>query len=271
RYMLLNDNPTVYGQHFEGRPFMPPRGGLVAPNDNLLYSDILFVSQRASLPPHFILGVVFVDRDDSGDWTPRNEDDPNREGLAGILCTVYEVDTTTVVATDTTMSNGAFSLNVVGGIYDITFGLSDRMLRVDGITVDDVNVDVGDIRILDADELFAACLQGPGTTPAPERLGYTAQHCLDSFDTDNDLDVDLMDFAAYARSAVTPIIPGDLDGDGDIDLADFVLFTNCLTGPDAGATLGCSRAVLDGDDDVDLADFGAWQRTISGAHGTRRQ
>ncbi|HRX87258.1 MAG TPA: hypothetical protein P5572_19705, partial [Phycisphaerae bacterium] len=262
RYMLLNDNPTVYGQHFEGRPFSPPRGGLVAPNDNLLYSDILFVSQRASLPPRFILGLVFVDRDDSGNWTPRNEDDPNREGLAGIPCTVYEVDTTTTVATDTTMANGAFSLNVVSGIYDITFGLPDRILRVEGITVDDANVDVGDIRILGADELFTACLQGPGATPAPDRLGYTAQHCLDAFDADNDLDVDLMDFAAHARSAVTQLMPGDLDGDGNVGLNDFALFPNCLTGPVAGATPGCTRADLDNDDDVDLVDFSGWQELL---------
>jgi len=96
------------------------------------------------------------------------------------------------------------------------------------------------------------------------RLGYTAQHCIDTFDDDGDSDVDLEDYAAYARIAGTPPILGDFDGDGDVDGDDLLVFCDCLGGPAQppapslpGVTVQqCLEAFdADGSSSVDLSDY----------------
>ena len=58
-----------------------------------------------------------------------------------------------------------------------------------------------------------------------------------------------------------PFFPfGDADDDGDVDLIDFLLFTDCLTGPEAGPVVStCCMFDAEPDGDVDLDDFAAFQ------------
>jgi hypothetical protein len=53
----------------------------------------------------------------------------------------------------------------------------------------------GDVDLADY-SIFAVCLSGPGTVPAP-MPPPTSQQCLAVFDLDGDLDVDLGDFALF--------------------------------------------------------------------------
>jgi hypothetical protein len=65
-------------------------------------------------------------------------------------------------------------------------------------------------------------------------------------------------------------IPGDLDDDGDVDLNDFAAFAACLGGPDVAAPppscdpMDFAGADLDGDNDVDLTDFAAFAVHFTG-------
>jgi hypothetical protein len=62
-----------------------------------------------------------------------------------------------------------------------------------------------------------------------------------------------------------PFFPfGDADDDGDVDLIDFLLFTDCLTGPEAGPVVSTCRLFdAEPDDDIDLDDFAAFQSVFS--------
>jgi len=261
---MLDVRLTVYGQHLENRAFEPPRGGLEAPNDNLFYSDILIATPHASLPQDYILGLLYDDLDESGGWTPRNDSDANREGLGGVSFVVYTAGTVSEVASDTTMDNGAFAVNVVDGAYDLHLLLPSTTLVVPNVVVAGANVDVGDIRLLGANELIASCLRGPASVPDPMRLGYAAQHCITAYDDDGDSDVDIEDYAAFARRAGTPPVPGDFDGDGDVDGDDLLVFCDCLGGPAQapapslpGVTVQKCLDAFDADDGgrVDMRDY----------------
>ncbi|MCK4658699.1 MAG: hypothetical protein KAV82_04180 [Phycisphaerae bacterium] len=64
---------------------------------------------------------------------------------------------------------------------------------------------------------------------------------------------------------------GDFDNDGDIDLDDFCAFADCMAGPGmppAPALPDCVTACLDAfdfdsDNDVDLTDFGGLQEMFT--------
>jgi hypothetical protein len=58
--------------------------------------------------------------------------------------------------------------------------------------------------------------------------------------------------------------PGDLDNDIDVDLDDYALFRGCIEGPDGVLLTDCGQADLGHDSDVDLHDFGAFQRVFTG-------
>ena len=60
--------------------------------------------------------------------------------------------------------------------------------------------------------------------------------------------------------------PGDCDQDLDVDLEDYATFHDCLDGPN-GEPLApeCQCADLDEDDDVDLADFQGFAQQFSGS------
>lgn len=57
---------------------------------------------------------------------------------------------------------------------------------------------------------------------------------------------------------------GDSDNDGDVDLVDFGAFQLCYSGTDSPMQPGCECSDFDGDNDVDLLDFGAFQIAFTG-------
>ncbi len=95
-------------------------------------------------------------------------------------------------------------------------------------------------------------------------------------DADQDVDVDLTDFAAFQRCAsegldADPDCAGmvsrfDFDGDGHINTADEAWMSQCMGGPGLprDETRNCILADADGDGDADQADYGAFQACYSG-------
>ncbi len=149
RNNMLSANYGAFGHRIESRAFTPPRGGLNAPIDNLMFATQDY-GRPLSNPRTYIFGLLYRDADGSGTWTPRDAGDANREGLAGVAIEVRTAGTTTAVATETTMDNGAFSVRVGDGTYDIVFTSSfipGGSRTVSGVTISGVNTDAGDIRI----------------------------------------------------------------------------------------------------------------------------
>jgi len=60
---------------------------------------------------------------------------------------------------------------------------------------------------------------------------------------------------------------GDTDDDGDVDLADYADFARCHAGPGAEPPQGCEAAAFDEDNDVDLADHAGFEQVFSGSAG----
>jgi hypothetical protein len=152
RANILSSSKAVYGHRIESRTFTPPLGGLNPPFDNLHFATQNF-SRPQPQPRTYLLGLLFDDLDASGEWTPRNDADPLHEGLASILVEVLESDTSDVVATTTTMTTGAFTVNVANGAYDVVVhfpGMPGSDLTIAGVTVAGANVDLGDFTPDDA-------------------------------------------------------------------------------------------------------------------------
>ncbi len=149
RSNMLTATFTSFGFHIETRTFTPPRGGLNSPFDNLLFTTQNF-SRPLSGARMYILGLIYVDRDLDGAWTPRPVGDSLREGSLGVDFQVFTAGTATLVASGTTFGNGAFSARVVDGVYDLVFtdaSLPGGQLVIEDIAVSGTNVDVGDFRI----------------------------------------------------------------------------------------------------------------------------
>lgn len=146
RNNMLSTSYTSFGHKAESRTFTPPRGGLSAPVDNILFATQNF-ARPLSNPRYYIFGLLYEDMDASGTWTPRDVGHVSREGLAGVSFTVVVSGTSTVVASDTTMDNGAFSVRLADGMYDLRFtdsSLPGGTLTISGIAVTGANVDTGD-------------------------------------------------------------------------------------------------------------------------------
>ena len=146
RNNMLSTSYTSFGHKVESQLFTPPRGGLNAPVDNILFATQNF-ARPLSNPRNCVFGVLYEDADGNNAWTPRQVGDASREGLAGVAFTVRVAGTATVVASDTTMDNGAFSARVADGTYDVRFtgsSLSGGVMTITGVVVSAANVDAGD-------------------------------------------------------------------------------------------------------------------------------
>lgn len=144
RANMLNSNFSVFGFYVESRFFIPTRGGVTTP-----FSNIMFATQnfgRPQLAPQtYVFGVLYVDRDGNNAWTARDIGDPLREGLGNVPIEIYHRSTSTIYTRGKSMSNGAFSIPVDEGTYDIVFHPQGRTVIAENIVVSGVNVDIGDL------------------------------------------------------------------------------------------------------------------------------
>ncbi len=149
RNNMLSANFTGFGYYVEARSFIPPRGGLVAPADNIIFSAQCF-GRPQSTPRVYLFGVIYADRDDDGSWTPRDVGDPLREGLMNVSYDVFPDGSSTAVASGVTFGNGAFSVHLAPGVYDVVFTesfLPGGQLRIENASMTDINLDIGDHQV----------------------------------------------------------------------------------------------------------------------------
>jgi hypothetical protein len=202
RNNMLSGTYTVLGFRADSRAFTPPRGGLTAPIDNLHFATQVYTRPSGS-PYTYIFGLLYDDLDDDGAWTPREANDPLREGLAGVPFDVYTAGTSSRVTGGTTSEAGAFTVRVGNGVYDIAFHVGSGVVMVESVAVSGANVNAGDIVATstpDPVRQLVDCWAGPSVTPSPTLAGLTPQDCLELFDGDADGDVDLYDYATYSAA-----------------------------------------------------------------------
>ena len=171
---MLSVNFSSFGHKVESRSFVPPLGGLNAPVDNIQFSTEVFA--KPLNPRTYIFGVLYVDRDENGEWTPRGDNGVTlkevsplrdmdgdgdadlrdyaicqrmmglKEGLNDEFFDVRMNGSGGLVGCDSTMGNGAFSVKIGDGIYDVVFNRLNVVIR--GVSVLGNNVDVGDTPVI---------------------------------------------------------------------------------------------------------------------------
>lgn len=150
RSNMLYSSFTAFGFHIESRTFTPPRGGLNAPFDNLMFATQEF-GRPQQAPRTYLLGLIYRDLDNNNVWTPRQVGDALREGLSGASFEVYTANTSTRITTGTTLGNGAITVRVADGVYDVVLVhplFSGGQFMIQDVTVAGSNVDMGDFRLV---------------------------------------------------------------------------------------------------------------------------
>lgn len=110
------------------------------------FASQVFARPGGSVRTH-LLGVLYNDRNLSGAWEPHDVGDPNREGLGGVPYLVYDAATNQQVGDESfTNANGSFTFRVGSGTYDLQFLLGGSSQWVRDVTLDGVNIDLGDIQ-----------------------------------------------------------------------------------------------------------------------------
>lgn len=149
RANMLNGNFAAFGFRIETRSFVAPRGGLNSPFSNIMFATQSF-GRPLSTPRAYVFGLLYDDKDSNGSWTPRDVGHAQREGVASVSYQVRVANTTTVVTSGVTMSNGAFSAKVNDGTYDIVFtggAIPGGTITRQDVVVASVNADVGDVEL----------------------------------------------------------------------------------------------------------------------------
>lgn len=149
RSNMLYSSFTAFGFHIESRTFTPPRGGLSAPFDNIMFATQDFGRPQA-VPRTYLLALIYRDVDNNNDWTPRQVGDPLREGMSSVNFEVYTANTTTRIADGTTLGNGGLSVRVADGTYDLVLihaSFSGGQFVIQDIAMAGSNVDLGDFRL----------------------------------------------------------------------------------------------------------------------------
>ncbi|UCE58725.1 MAG: hypothetical protein JSU63_14930 [Phycisphaerales bacterium] len=153
-------------------------------------------------------------------------------------------------------------------------GVSDDDLDSDGVPdcyAGDADGD-GEIDLHDF-ALFFDCMAGPENLPNPAS-NATIGTCQESFDFDNDTDVDARDLSRWLGSvdgdSGTGLIQGDIDNNRIVDLHDYRILIDCMAGPDAPpepastTPQNCLEAFnLDDDEDVDVSDIATWLTLVT--------
>lgn len=203
RHNMLVADYTVFGHYADTRT-VTGNPGVPSWTNSLHYASQEF-ARPLYTPYTHIFGLLYDDKDNTNDWTPREDGNPLKEGLNGISFQVFNAGTETEVASGTTMANGGFSVNIGNGTYDLVFtdeSLPAGYYRLLDMTVSGSNFDAGDLDAFPDGDL--------------NDNGYV---------DGGDLDILLADWGQYVPPADPRADPSDdlyVDGDDlDIVLADW--------------------------------------------------
>ena len=230
RSNMLNGNFTAFGFGVIEGPVTPAQSDdsgltqiLGKRVKRIIFGTQNFGTPFFDQPETYIAGLLYDDKDATSDWTPRSLDDPLREGLADVPFEVYQANTATLVSSGMTMDNGAFSVNIGDGDYDLKFLGPFRGGALEQFVIEDVHVN-GVNTVLDDIEI--------NTIPLPVVLGdMDGNGVLDAFDVD-DFESALADKQAYldTHPGLDPDVLGDFDASGGLDAFDVDNFELALAG-----------------------------------------
>jgi len=221
RNNMMNGDYRVFGHHAESRSITPDGDNNFPAGFNELHlaTQNFARPQYWNSPDQYLFGLMYRDRNDDADWTPRDAGDPLREGLAGLNVTVYDAVTDAAVTSAATFDNGAFSIPAAVGDYHLKFTGGD--LPGPAWWVKDVslasawNTDLGHIRVVDPGDM-----NGDGN--------------VDGLDIDP--------FVQMLTGGGSFDAAGDTNGDGTIDGLDIDPFVGALTG--AGVSAATIHAAI---------------------------
>jgi hypothetical protein len=198
-------------------------------SDEDVWATQNFARPRPPDPAFYAFGLVYDDLNDNGQWDPYDVGDPNREGLAGQVLRVFDADSGTQLGDPfETLDNGAYSIPLDDGVYDIelTIDALAEVYTFSDVVIAGMNVDLGDLDI--------------GSLSTALHLGDMDGNGVVDFDDVDPFVLGLNDAAAYAQQyGVPPSVRGDIDADGDQDYDDINGFVALV----AGARPGGLRAV----------------------------
>jgi hypothetical protein len=215
RQAMMNRGYRVFGHHVI--------------SDEDVWATQNFARPRPPDPAYYAFGLVYDDLNDNGQWDPYDVGDPNREGLAGQVLRVFDADSGTQLGDPfETLDNGAYSIPLDDGVYDIelTIDALAEVYTFSDVVIAGMNVDLGDLDI--------------GSLSTAPHLGDMDGNGVVDFDDVDPFVLGLNDAAAYAQQyGVPPSVRGDIDADGDQDYDDINGFVALV----AGARPGGLRAV----------------------------
>jgi uncharacterized protein YkwD len=147
RHNMLNATFTLFG-FATARANIQPETATAARLDHP-YSIIVFSTQNfGTLRDNgtFICGLVYEDKDKSGDWTPHDAG-ASHEGRADVVVSLIDQRSGKKVGDAKTNETGAFSVAARKGAYKLVVSLPGGDQTIENLTVADRNLVVPDIAV----------------------------------------------------------------------------------------------------------------------------
>lgn len=196
RANVMNSDFTALGHH--------PHNDISGPNLQRYWDTQEFGRPAYWIEPaNYFFGVIYDDKNTNGQWDPFNDGDPSRESHAGVSYDVYYANTTTLVDSGQTFANGAYSLNIVDGTYDIVFDLPGVVpYTLEDQVMAGVNVNLGDIAV----SFLPGDANGDGSVDVSDlgilatNYGGTSGFWWSEGDFTRDSDVDVSDLGILATN-----------------------------------------------------------------------
>ena len=232
RFNIMADNVRLFGFSAETRPVTPDADNAFPSWTNNFYTATQKFArpQYWNSPDQYAFGLIYRDLDGSGDWTPRQAGDPLREGLAGVDFDVFAAGSGTVISSGTTMANGAFTVALEPGDYDLRFAGAEmpggQWWIEDFNVASEWNTDLG---LIDIPE--PTLLVGDMNLDGVVDTGDVAAFVLALTDASSYV-------SQFGVDAATMVELGDINGDGAFDTGDVAPFVQLLVGGDTQTVAG---------------------------------
>ncbi len=156
RATIMSDQFTAFGYHMT--------------SDSDVTWGVRNYAKPSTGPAHYVLGLVFDDKDNSQVWEAHDTGSLDREGIGGQLVEFFHAGTMSSAGTTTTLGNGSFSMSIADGNYDVKIG----SFTFEDVAVNGANVDLGDLIVGDFAGTSFTTAPIWGTTPVSSHRRFAA-------------------------------------------------------------------------------------------------